>query len=383
MTKFLDVILVQTGIWKKEKYQMMIGYSEFRTNLSGGLTANRYTTRAYIVNLDGTGRCAVAMELTEKPYTWTQFAGWSPDGSTAIIGCGWEDPENAIWEEEHQGFRLTQGYRYDMYLLEMATDKLTNVTAIERVSDYNAGLWFWPNDPSKLGFNPIINGIAKPFIMDIDGRNKKDLSSGSEGFTYGYSASPNGKKISYHKDYQVYIADTDGSNIKHIETDNPFNFAPQWSPDGDMLLFVSGEHYNCHPYIVQSDGSGLRKLADRRGYSGVMTTIDVYNFHGGSSDVPIWSRDGKWVYYTSKFNESIEFMRVDLNEDIEQLTYSETGIFNYHPTPSPDGKLWIIGSTRDGVRRLYVMKGDGNDIYPITNVPQGYATMHPHWNPKC
>lgn len=361
----------------------MIGYSEFRTDLAGGMTANRYTTRAYIVNLDGTGRRKIASELIKDKYTWTQFAGWSPDGKMAIIGCGWEDPKNAEWEEENQGFRMTEGYLYDMHLLEMATGKFTNVTGVDRVSIYNAGLWFWPNNPDKLGFNPLINGMAKPFIMDIDGRNKKDLSSGAEGFTYGYSASPDGKRISYHKNYQVYIADADGTNEKHIDTGNPFNFAPQWSPDGSMLLFVSGEHYNCHPYMVQGDGMGLRKLADRQGYSGVMTTIDVYNFHGGSSDVPVWSKDGKWVYYTAKVGESVELMRVNLDGNIEQLTHSKAGVFNYHPTPSPDGKLWIIGSTRDGLRQLYIMKADGSDIYPITSVSKGYGAMHPHWNPKA
>jgi len=206
----------------------MIGYSEFRTDLPGGLTANRYTTRAYVVNQDGTGRRSVAEELM-KPDTWTQFAGWSPDGN--------------------------------------------------------------------------------------------------------------------------------------------------------MLLFVSGEHYDCHPHTVRSDGTELRKLADRQGYSGVMTTIDVFNFHGGSSDVPVWSKDGKWVYYTAKVGESVEVMRVDLDGNIEQLTHTQSGVFNYHPTPSPDGEFWIIGSTRSGIRQLYVMRGDGGDIYPITDVRQGYGAMHPHWNP--
>mgnify|MGYP003336710302 CR=1 FL=1 len=83
----------------------MIGYSEFRTNLPGGLTENRYMTRAYIVEQDGTGRHSVAEELI-KPYTWTQFAGWSPDGKQAILGRGWESPENARWEEEHKKFGL-------------------------------------------------------------------------------------------------------------------------------------------------------------------------------------------------------------------------------------------------------------------------------------
>ena len=361
---------------------LMIGYSEFRTNLPCGLTASRYTTRAFLVDIDGNGRRPIADELTKNSNTWTQFAGWSPDGTIAIIGCGWESPENAEWEEEHKGFRMTEGYLYDMYLLEMATGKLTNVTAVDRVSIYNAGLWFWPKNPDKLGFNPLINGIQHPFSMDIDGHNKNDLSEGVEGFTYGYSASPDGEKISYHKDYQVYIANADGSNSMLIETGNPFNFAPQWSPDGQWLLFVSGEHYDCHPHIVRKDGKDLHKIADRQGYSGVMTTIDVYNFHGGSSDVPIWSKDGQWVYYTAKIGDSVEMMRVDLNGHIQQLTYSKPNVFNYHPTPSPDGKLLIIGSTRSGIRQLYIMKPDGKDIYSITNVEQGYGAMHPHWQPR-
>jgi TolB protein len=359
----------------------MIGYSEFRTNLPGGLTANRYTTRAYLVNPDGAGRCEVAGKLTEKPDTWTQFAGWSPDGTIAIIGCGWESPENAAWEEEHREFRLTEGYLYDMYLLNMVTGELANVTAVERVSNYNAGLWFWPGSPGKLGFNPIINGIARPFSMDLDGRNKRDLSEGTEGFTYGYTASPDGTKISYHKNYRVYMANADGSESKLMETGNPFNFAPQWSPDGKWLLFVSGEHYNCHPHIVGSDSKGLREVGNRQGYSGVVPTIDVYNFHGGSSDVPVWSRDGRWIYYTAKVGESIEMMRADLDGYMEQLTHSAPDTLNYHPTPSPDGEHLIIGSTRSGTRQLYIMKEDGSDIYPFTSVEPGYAAMHPHWQP--
>jgi Tol biopolymer transport system component len=252
---------------------------------------------------------------------------------------------------------------------------------VERVSIYNTGVWFWPGDSKKLGFTPLIDGISHPFSMDLDGHNKVDLTDGAEGFTYGYSASPDGKKISYHKDYQIYIANAGGSGSKLVETGNPFNFAPQWSPDGKWLLFVSGEHYDCHPHIVGSDGKGLRKVGDRQGYSGVMTTIDVYNFHGGSSDIPVWSKGGRWIYYTAKMGDSIEMMRTDLDGRVEQLTHSEPGVFNYHPTPSPGGKHWIIGSTRTGTRQLYVMKSDGSDVYPLTNVEPGYAAMHPHWQP--
>ena len=57
--------------------------------------------------------------MTREPDAWTQFAGWSPDGRLAIVGRGWESPENARWEEEHKQFRYNAaGWRYDMVLVD-------------------------------------------------------------------------------------------------------------------------------------------------------------------------------------------------------------------------------------------------------------------------
>ena len=39
---------------------------------------------ADVVQADGTGRRAIGGELVNEPGAWTQFAGWSPDGKTAI-----------------------------------------------------------------------------------------------------------------------------------------------------------------------------------------------------------------------------------------------------------------------------------------------------------
>src|SRR5436189_215642 len=87
--------------------QSLIGYTEFHANLDGGRLANVATMRAMVVRADGSGRRAVADELARGPNAWTQFADWSPDGRTAVIGRGWESPENAAWEEEHKQFRFT------------------------------------------------------------------------------------------------------------------------------------------------------------------------------------------------------------------------------------------------------------------------------------
>ena len=168
-------------------------------------------------------------------------------------------------------------------------------------------MFFWPGDPTKFGFQALIDGDSHPFRMDRDGKNKRDLTKDSKEFAYGFSASPDGKRIAYHKSYQVYVADADGSNAKRIETGQPFNFAPQWSPDGAWLLFLAGEHYDCHPHVARADGSGLKKLASRGGYKGVVEFLDVPDFHGGSSDLPVWSADGRSVFYTARVGRTSSF----------------------------------------------------------------------------
>jgi TolB protein len=361
----------------------LIGYTQLRTNLPGGRHVNVATMRAAVVQADGEKQRFLAADLSREPDTWTQFVGWSPDGNTATLGRGWESPENGKWEEEHKTFRFTgESYLYDCFLLDMKTGQATNLTAIERVSFHNTGLFFWPNDPGRLGFQALIDGNSHPFSMDLNGRNKRDLTKESREFAYGFSASPDGKRIAYHKNYQVYLANADGSDARHVETGQPFNFVPKWSPDGAEVLFLSGEHYNCHPHLVRADGTGLRKLADRGGYRGVVEFLDVPDFHGGSSDVPVWSADGRAIYFTALESGSVELFRATRDGTKEQLTRSPAGTLHYHPLPSPDGNWLVYGSLRDGVRQLYLLQLDSKQEHRLTNLTLGSAAMWPHWQPR-
>ena len=368
---------------EKNPPDLMIGYNEHRTNLPGGRHPNCSTNRAMVVKADGTQRKPIASELADEAGSWTQFAGWSPDGKTAVIGRGWESDENARWEEEHQTFRFTaEGWLYDSFLVDIATGKADNVTAVDRVSFHNAGLFYWQNDPIKLGFTALIGGNSQPFRMDRDGRNKTDLTKESNGFAYGFSSSPDGARISYHENYQVYLADADGSNRQHIETGHAFDFAPSWSPDGKWLMFVSGEHYNCHPHVVQADGKGLKKLADRGGYRGVVEFLDVPDFHHGSSDVPVWSMNSQTVFYTAKVGDNVELFQIALDGQSVRLTTSAEGTLHYHPKPSPDGNWIVYGSKRNGIRNLYALRLSDRREHALTNVNLGCAAMHAYWQTR-
>jgi Tol biopolymer transport system component len=264
----------------------------------------------------------------------------------------------------------------------MDSGALDNVSAVERVSHYNS-VFYLPGG-KKLGMTSLIGGVSKPFVMDLDGRNKQDISGGTGGFTYGLSSSPDGELISYHDDYQIYIANADGSQKRRIETGNPFNFCPQWSRDGEWLVFVSGIHGRSDPHLVRRDGTGLRKLADLNGYRGWMSCFDVADHHQGSSDIPAWGTDGRWIYFTTQASEgTTEIVRADVDGNQEQLTHSESGTLNYQPAPSPDGKWVCFGSNRSGRRQLYVMSADGKVVYPITELQPGFGAMWPRWQPTA
>ncbi|HAB15197.1 MAG TPA: hypothetical protein PLX89_17305 [Verrucomicrobiota bacterium] len=359
-----------------------IGYTELRTDLPGGRHANVSTSRARLVRADGTSGREIGTNLVDVPGVWTQFAGWSPDGRLAVINRGWEDPENARWEEEHKTFRMEPGrWLLDSCLFDPDTGRATNLTAIERISHYNGGLFFLP-EGKGLGFTPLINGLSKPFLMDLDGRNKRDVSGQDAGFAYGYSASPDGNWISYHDDYQVFVARADGSARRRIDTGHPFNFGPRWSADGQWLLFVSGVRGNSHPYIVRRDGTGLRRLADLNGYQGWILFLDVPDFHEGSSDVPVWSADGQSVFYAARVGSNVELFHTELDGRTEQLTRTPEGTLHYHPQPSPDGRALVYGAKRDGVRQLYVMRLMDRSEVRLTHLTPGHAAMWPHWQPN-
>ncbi|HEX3150836.1 MAG TPA: prolyl oligopeptidase family serine peptidase [Gemmataceae bacterium] len=378
--ELVEFVIASAGI-KAAEAAPLIGYTELRTNLPGGRHANVRTMRTAVVSASGTAWKHVAEELAKDADAWTQFGGWSPDGKNAIVSVGWQSPENAKWEEENKQFRMDDGrWRLDSCLLDLASGKVTNVTAVNRVSHYNGGLFYLP-DGKGLGFTPLIKGVSRPFIMDLDGRNKRDVSGTGGGFAYGYSASPDGKHLCYHENYQLYVSEADGSNKKHIETGHPFDFAPKWSPDGKWLLFLSGEHYNCHPHIIRPDGTGLRKLADRNGYRGVIEFLDVFDFHGGSSDVPAWSTDGAIVFYTAQVGKNVELFRTTLDGKATQLTKTADGSLHYHPQPSPNGRSLVYGSLRNGARNIYVMNLADRTEMRLTDLKPGSGAMWPHWQP--
>ena len=97
--------------------------------------------------------------------------------------------------------------------------------------------------------------------------------------------------------------------------------------------------------------------------------------------MPVWSADGKSVFYTASVGGNVELFQITLDGEITQLTNTPAGTLHYHPQPSPDGAWLLYGSQRDGVRQLFVMNLADRSEPQITNLARGHAAMWPHWQP--
>ena len=101
--------------------------------------------------------------------------------------------------------------------------------------------------------------------------------------------SPDGKRIAFESDrsgvHGIWVSDADGSNAEELFSQAGAGCGTaRWSPDGQRIAFDFNPEGNIDIYVIRASGGKPMPL-----------TTD------SADDVaPSWSRDGKWVYFTSK-----------------------------------------------------------------------------------
>jgi Tol biopolymer transport system component len=134
---------------------------------------------------------------------------------------------------------------------------------------------------------------------------------------------------------------------------------------------------------VDSNGNNLSFLASRGGYDGTFPILDIYDFHGGSSEVPKWGPEDKFIYYTRKINDKIEIMKASINDKkLYRITNSKPGVINYNPILSPNGKWILFGSKMGKKRFLKIIHHDGQGQKILLEFPEGYGGYWPFWRSR-
>jgi WD40 repeat protein len=101
-------------------------------------------------------------------------------------------------------------------------------------------------------------------VMREDGTFPRQVVAGST--ETNAEASPDGRQVVLMSlrdgNWEVYIANLDGSNLRRLTRDPANDGLPTWSPDGRYIAFVTDRAGPWAMWVMRPDGSGQRRLFD-------------------------------------------------------------------------------------------------------------------------
>ena len=167
----------------------------------------------------------------------------------------------------------------------------------------------------------------------------------------GPQFSPDGNKVVFYSarsgGFEIWRCNSDGSDPIQLTSLGVLSGTPRWSPDGTKIAFDSrpGEHSQI--LVVNADG----------GFPQQITSDNDEN------SVPSWSRDGEWIYFGSNRSGNWQLWKVPaLGGDPIQLTKNH----GFSAFESPDGHLiYYTKEDPDGIWQIPASGGDEKRILDV------------------
>ena len=238
---------------------------------------------------------------------------------------------------------------------------------------------------ARIAFVSDRDGNYEIYVMDTDGGNLRRLTNHPDIDSLP-SWSPDGKRIVFtskrdgHVDarhgfatYEIYVMDADGRNPHNLTNHPEEDLYPSWSPDGKQIAFTSERDGNFEIYVMDADGSNPKNL----------TNNPLNDWQ------PSWSPDGERIVFSARrdghFENEIvltsEIYVMDTDGD-NQRRLTENRKNDREPSWSPDGKRIAFSSDRKGDLQnfeIYVMDADGGNQQRLTE--NRVHDREPSWSP--
>ncbi|MFN2525309.1 MAG: hypothetical protein ABR505_03460 [Actinomycetota bacterium] len=208
---------------------------------------------------------------------------------------------------------------------------------------------------------------ADMYLIKSDGTGETRLTDTPDLFEFSPAWSPDAQKIVFTRmvnpyrsvgEFDLFVMNSDGSNIEQITSGPDGELAPAWSPDGQLIAFQDWR--TGYLGVIRPDGRGRTLLTDL------------------GAESPQWSPDGETLVW---FNQAdIWTVRRD-GSHLRNLT-SASQSQNRYPAWSPDGKYIAFVSDRDGGYRIYRMRADGTDVTRLIDIELDANTATLDWGPR-
>jgi len=222
----------------------------------------------------------------------------------------------------------------------------------------------WSPDGRSLAYTSYRRGAPDIFIsMIYQGTIENPLhSKGEENFLPVWS--PDGTKIAFQSNRdgnaEIYVMNRDGSGIRRITTHPASDATPTWSPSGKQLAFTSDRSGSPQIYVVDTDGLNLRPM-----------TSESY------CDRPTWSpAPYNEIAYSARTGPGFDIKVLDIaTRERRQLTFGEGS--NESPAYAANGRHIAFSSMRAGKRHLYTIERTGKDLRQLTKTGNNQT---PDWS---
>jgi Tol biopolymer transport system component len=222
-------------------------------------------------------------------------------------------------------------FSIDLFLADAATGrvvrKLTDTATDPHLDSlqflYAAGAWDAAS--RRLAFVSVRKGKPALTIVDIGGGDRQEIPLADLGEVFSPSWSPDGRSIVFAAIAggvpDLYVYDLTAQRLRQLTDDLYTELQPAWSPDGTTVAFATDRFTT---RLNELDFGQLR-LAVLEVATGHVRPIG--GFEAGKHINPLWSADGRSIYFVGEPDGAPNVYRVDLaSQRIEPVTRVDTGV---------------------------------------------------------